>query len=177
MRLEILRYRGQFSRIAVVQGGGEPGRQADTRPLDDRFEFAQPGRAGAISELCGGLQADHFGRESPVSCSRFGGRQQDGDRLTDGALASGHPRPGQAPLIVQRPKRTSQLVERGKRGGGLASATAHGERRRAWDVIAVPPADGMARGGQRCCRLFQQQTCGIEAAGTKCGPTRHGGTE
>ena len=109
------------ARVAVAQGVGEPGRQADTRPLDDRFELAQPGCAGTITELGGGLQTDHFGRESPVSCGPFGRRQQDGDRLTDCALARGHPRPGQAPLIVQRPKRTSQLVERGKRGGCLVS--------------------------------------------------------
>ena len=117
--LEVLGHRGQFRGVAVAQGLGEPGSKADAWALDDRLELAQPGGARTVPELGGGLQADHFCRELPVSSSPFGRRQQDGDRLTDGALAGGHPRPGQAPLIVQRPKWTSQLVERGKRGGRL----------------------------------------------------------
>ena len=68
-RLEILGHRGQFSRIPVTQCDGETCREADSWPLNDRFEFTQPGRAGAISELCGGLQADHFGRELPTSAA------------------------------------------------------------------------------------------------------------
>ena len=165
------------ARVAVAQGGGEPGSKADAWPLDDRLELTQPGRARTVPELGGGLQTHHLRRELPVGSGRFGRRQQDCDRLADGALASGHPRPGEAPLIVQRPKWMSQLVERGKRGGGLVGRTAHGERDRAWEVASVPPADGIARGGQRIGRLFQQRTCGIKAAGAKCGPTRHRGTE
>ena len=59
------------------ESGGEPRRKADTRPLDDRFELAQPRRAGAITELGGGLQAQHFCCESPSSSCSFGRRQHD----------------------------------------------------------------------------------------------------
>ena len=48
--LEFLRHRGQFSAVAVVQGRGEPGRQADAGPLDDRFQLAQPRRARMVAE-------------------------------------------------------------------------------------------------------------------------------
>jgi hypothetical protein len=66
--LELLGYRGQFSGVDVAQGLDEPGGQAGTRALDDRIELAQPRSAGAVAELGGGLQTDHFHRELPISC-------------------------------------------------------------------------------------------------------------
>ena len=65
--LEFLGHRSQLGAVAVRQGDGQPGRKADARPLDDRRELAQTGRARMITELRGGLQADHFGCELPVA--------------------------------------------------------------------------------------------------------------
>ena len=121
--LEVHGHRGQFGGFAVAQSLGKPGSKADAWALNDRLELTQPWGARTVPELGGGLQADHFCRELPLSSSPFGRRQQDRYCLTDGALACSHPRPGQAELIVQRPKRPLQLVERLKRGGGLVSRT------------------------------------------------------
>ena len=53
----------------------------------------------------------------------------------------------------------------------IASAVARGT----W--YRYPQPDAVARGGQPYRCLFQQRTRGVEAAGTKRGPARHGGTE
>ena len=86
--LEILGYRRQFSGVVVAQCGGESGRQANTRPFDNRFEFLQAGRRRTVAELRRGLQQHHLGCETSVGRGCFGRRQRNTDRLTDGARAA-----------------------------------------------------------------------------------------
>ena len=77
--------------------------------------------ARTVTELGGGLQTDHFRRELPFGCSPFGRRQQTAiASLTAPWPATTHAR-ARLQLVVQRPKRTPQLVQRGKRGGCLVS--------------------------------------------------------
>ena len=73
--LEFVGDRGEFGGITVAKRFGEPGGQARARPFDDRFEFAQPWRAGAVTELGGGLQTHHLFGESPCRGCPFGRRQ------------------------------------------------------------------------------------------------------
>ncbi len=115
----------------------------DSRPFDDRFKLLQASRAIVITELGGSLQAQHFRRESPCGSRPFSRSQRDGDRFRHCALARSHPRPGQALLVVERPKSALHLVERGKRGRCLLSRTTYRQRSRMRNAIAVSPAAGM----------------------------------
>jgi hypothetical protein len=53
--LEIHGHRGQFGGVAVPQGLGKTCGKADTRPLDNSLELAQPGSARTMPELCCGF--------------------------------------------------------------------------------------------------------------------------
>jgi hypothetical protein len=101
--LETLRYRWQFRGIAVPQGFGEPGSKADAWTLDDRLELANRGPL----EWSPNWLAVCRQITSAANCLLALALSTADNKMLIASLAApwphGHPRTGQAPLVVQRP--------------------------------------------------------------------------